>query len=425
MSDNLLIPSRRDVLVLGSAAATAAILSPGGVFAAGKDEIRVGVIGCGGRGSGAIRNCLDADPAVKLVAAGDAFQEKAAGMVKGVNGKTPNRVDCPPERIFGGLDAYKKVIACPEVDLVILATPPGFRPYHLEEAIKAKKNVFCEKPVAVDGPGIRKVLSLVEEAKKAGLAIVAGTQRRHQKGYIETINKLHDGAIGEITTARAYWNGNGIWFHDRKPGMTDVAYQLNNWYHFNWLCGDHITEQHVHNLDVINWVMGSHPIAAVGMGGRSHRRQGDPNEVGHIFDHFAVEYEYANGARMYSYCRHAPGCESNVSEAVVGTKGNSQVNAYKINGKVAGDDNGAKDPYVQEHIDLIKSIREGKPLNELQQVAESTMTAILGRMATYTGQRIKWDQGVNSKETTMPENLTWDTKLTVSPTPIPGTTKFV
>jgi myo-inositol 2-dehydrogenase / D-chiro-inositol 1-dehydrogenase len=329
-------------------------------------------------------------------------------------------VDVTAETTFIGLDAYQKVIDS-GVDMVILATSPGFRPYHIEAAVKAKKHIFCEKPVATDGPGIRKCLELVEEAKKANIAIVAGTQRRHQKGYIETVKALHDGEIGEITSGRCYWNGTEPWFRERQKGMTDMAYQLSNWYHFCWVGGDHITEQHVHNLDVMNWVMKTHPISAVGMGGRSHRKSGPANEVGNIFDHFAVEYEYPNGVHMFSYCRHAPGCVQDVSESVTGTKGSVSVNGYRSKTKKLGTDDDIS-PYVQEHIDMIKSIRDGKPLNELQAVTESTMTAILGRMATYSGEKITWDEGVNSKVQLMPtqDKLTWDAKLETDPVPLPG-----
>ncbi|QVL31109.1 Gfo/Idh/MocA family oxidoreductase [Telmatocola sphagniphila] len=439
MSDTFNTPSRRDFVALGSVATAATMLSAGGVYAGGKDDvIKVGLIGCGGRGSQAAENCMDADKGVKLWAVGDAFKEKAAGLVERKKGskKYSGRTEVTEDRIFGGLDAYQKVIDS-GVDLVILATTPGFRPYHLEAAIKAGKHVFCEKPVATDAPGIRKVLSLVDEAKKKNLAVVAGTQRRHQQGYIDTVKAVHDGAIGELVGGRCYWNGTEPWFHARNDKdflklaghETELAYQINNWYHFTWLCGDHITEQHVHNLDVINWLMQSHPIAASGMGGRSHRRVGDPKDVGNIFDHFAVEYEYPNGARVFSFCRHAPGCDQNVSEAVIGTKGRADLQdsaRYQINGKTVGKDKDIS-PYVQEHVDLIRSIRENKPLNELQNVAESTMTAILGRMSTYTGHRITWADALASKQQLMPEpkDMSWDMKIETPPVAIPGKTKFV
>jgi predicted dehydrogenase len=418
--------SRRDFLaVAGTAAAAASFAS--GVYADGKDVIKVGLIGCGGRGSGAAKDSLMADKSIQLVAVGDVFENRVKGTVNNLskNKEIGERVKVTPETTFVGLDAYKKVIDA-GVDLVILATPPGFRPTHLEAAVAAGKHVFTEKPVCVDGPGARKCMAVYEEALKKKLVIVAGTQRRHQQGYIDTIKQIRDGAIGEIVTARCSWNNSGIWFRKREPGFTDVAYQLHNWYHFLWTCGDHICEQHVHNLDVINWAMNGHPVKATGYGSRTLRPggpMGDPNEFGNIFDQFAIEYEYANGVRMYSFCRHIPGADD-VSETLFGTKGVCKVNQYNINGKGVAKDKDIS-PYVQEHIDLIKALRSGEPLNELKTVTESSLTAVLGRMSAYTGQRITWEQALGSQEDTMPKNLTWDTKLSVAPAPVPGKTKFV
>ena len=423
--------NRREFLKVSAAAGVVAGTSAAGVFAAGNETIKVGLIGCGGRGTGAIRDILTAEakingknPKLDIVAVGDVFKSQAEGAVKAFKSDNPKskyfpyrgQIKVTPETIFDGLDAYQKVLNA-GVDLVILATPPGFRPIHLEAAIKANKNIFCEKPVAVDATGARKCFELVGESKKRNLAIVAGTQRRHQKGYIETIQKLHDNAIGDIVSTRCAWNNNGIWFRDRAAGMKDATYQINNWYHFLWLCGDHIVEQHVHNLDVINWVMNDHPVRAIGMGGRATRKQGDPNEVGNIWDHYAVEFEYKNGVKMYSYCRHIPG-DNDVSESVVGTKGTCKVNNYLINGKQVGDDD--EDAYVQEHIDLLNSIRAGKPLNELKNVTESTFTAILGRNASFACKHLKWDDALAANEDTMPKDLTLDMSLSVKPAPTPG-----
>jgi predicted dehydrogenase len=421
--------NRRDFLKVSGVAAGAAAFAAAlpAVHAAGDESIRVGLIGCGGRGRGAALDCLRADKAVKIVAVGDVFEEQARGAARQFqnNKEFAGRVDIG-DRVFSGLDNYQKVIDS-GVDLVLLATPPGFRPAHLEAAITAGKHVFTEKPVAVDGPGIRKCLALVDEAKKRNLAVVAGTQRRHQAGYIETIKQIQDGAIGDIVSARCSWNQGNIWFRKRKPDQSGAEYQIWNWYHFVWTCGDHIVEQHVHNLDVINWILGKHPVRASGMGGRQGgptRPAGDPREVGHIFDHFAVEYEYDNGVRMYSFCRQIDGCDSDVSETVFGTKGSSRVNAYQINRKKVFDGDEIS-PYVQEHINLIASIRQGKPLNELQAVTESTLTAIMGRMATYTGRAVTWEQALNSKENTMPAGLTLSMDPDVPPVAVPGQTKFV
>jgi predicted dehydrogenase len=425
--------SNRREFLKTSAVAGAVVASGSGLYAAaGNDTIKVGLIGCGGRGTGAVRDILEAEsringknPKVEIVAVGDAFKNKAENAVRTFKtGKNyaafANQVKVTPETTFAGLDAYEKVLNA-GVDLVILATPPGFRPIHLDAAVKAGKHIFCEKPVAVDATGARKCYELVEESKKRNIAIVAGTQRRHQKGYIETIKKLQEGAIGEITSTRCAWNGSGIWFHDRAQNVSDAEYQLNNWYHFLWLCGDHIVEQHVHNLDVINWIMNDHPVKAIGMGGRANRKVGDPNVVGNIWDHYAVEYEYKNGVKMYSYCRHIPG-ETDVSESVVGTKGKCRVSSYIINGEeVAKDDINA---YVQEHIDLLNSIRAGKPLNELKNVTDSTFTAILGRNASYACRTLKWDDALKANEDTMPKNLTMQSSLSVNGAPVPGSWKL-
>lgn len=392
-----------------------------GAYAAGSDEIRVGLIGCGQRGTGAAQNCLTAAPGVKLVAMGDVFKDhldKSYGILSALGGQ----VDVPEERRYVGLDAFEKVLAA-DVNYVILATPPGFRPIQLKAAVEAGKNIFTEKPVAVDGPGIRSVLETYEEAKGKGLAIGAGTQRRHQTGYLETLKRIQDGAIGEIVEARAYWNQGPIWVHPREEGWTDVEWQLRNWYYFTWLCGDHIVEQHVHNLDAVNWAMRAHPARAVGLGGRQVRTG---PEYGNIYDHFAIDYEYEHGVHLASYCRQISGCQNNVSEALAGSKGFCQVNKYSITGakawKLDGPDN---KPYVQEHTDLISSIRSGKPYNELKTVAESTLTAILGRMAAYTGKEVAWEQALNSKEDLMPPKLDWAVSLPVAPVAVPGKTELV
>ena len=419
---------------------TAAAANLTGAFAAGgAGPIKVGLIGCGGRGTGAIRDHLRAEklvnganPKTEISAVADVFKDRAERAAKTFAdpkskdyGEFNKQVKIAPDRIFGGLDAYQKLLAT-DVDLVILATPPGFRPIHLEAAINANKNIFCEKPVCVDATGARKCFALAEESKKKNIAIVAGTQRRHQKGYIETIKKIQDKAIGDVISLRCAWNSGGpkpIWFNDRQPNQTDVEYQLFNWYHFLWLCGDHIVEQHVHNLDVCNWVMGKHPIRATGIGGRATRKSGDPAEVGQIWDHFAVEYEYEGGVRMFSYCRHIPASEPDVSETVFGSKGTSRVNNYAIGREQVGNDTvdgESRDPYVQEHIDLLNSIRAGKPLNELRQVTESTFTAILGRNAAYAERWLTWDQALAANEDSMPKNLDLKGSLAVTAAPTPG-----
>jgi predicted dehydrogenase len=436
--------SRRSFLKTAAAAGavltTEALLPQ--VHAAGSDTIKVGLVGCGGRGTGACGNVLHSTQNVKIVAIGDVFN----GHVKGCRGTLEriartdevknlgNGVDLPEDRCYSGLDAYKKVINHPEVNYVILATPPGFRPLHIEETVNAGKNLFTEKPVGTDGPGIKKVLAAYDLALRKGLRIAAGTQRRHQAGYIETVKRIHDGAIGDLVLVRGYWNGNGIWFKKRdglkgySEEPTDLAYQLYNWYHFCWICGDHIVEQHVHNLDVCNWLMKDHPIRAWGMGSRvghsAARPDGAPKDVGNIFDNFSIEFEYPSGARMISQCRHIPNCWDSVSEAAHGTKGTSEVSAYRIDKKPVGSFRGERDPYEQEHADLIDAIRNGKTLNELKNVAESTMTAILGREAAYSGKATTWDQALNMRQLVDTANLRWDSDMPVSAAPTPGKYKL-
>jgi predicted dehydrogenase len=441
--------TRRDFLK--TTAATAGVLATGlalqnTAHAAGDDKIKVGVVGCGGRGSGAAENVLHSAPGVEIVAIGDVFKFRVDGLrnrlqhvveedatVKGFG----NNVDLPEERCFVGLDAYQKVINSP-ANYIILATPPGFRPVHIPAVVAAKKNLFTEKPVGVDGGGIRKVLEAYDKSKDLGLHIAAGTQRRHQAGYLETLQRVHDGAIGDLVALRCFWNQGPIWFRKRTElasngvSDSDLAYQLHNWYHFVWTCGDHICEQHVHNLDVCNWAMkNQHPTRVFGVGGRAQLPHGNPDEVGNIFDHFMLDYEYANGVHMLSMCRQMKGCDGNlrgisgVSEALVGTKGTCQADAHTINGEKVATPRKGTDPYVQEHTDLIESIRKNQPLNELQHVAESTLTAIMGRMAAYTGKMVTWEQALNTKEDTMPHKLAWDMKLETPPAATPGTTKLV
>jgi predicted dehydrogenase len=420
---------RRDFLKASGVVAGAALattLLPGGAHAAGSDPIRVGIIGCGGRGTGAGHDVLRAAKDVTIVALGDVFKDRVDGARRDLENtarddeikKLGNGVQVAGN-CHVGLDAYSKVIATPGLNYVILATPPGFRPIHIEAAVNAGKHVFTEKPVGVDGPGIRKVLAAYEAAKKKKLGIGAGTQRRHQTGYLETIKRIHDGAIGDIVGGRCYWMQGILWKRARRPGMSDVAYQVHNWYNYVWLCGDHIVEQHVHNIDVINWATQAHPERAVGMG---YRTRTDPG-YGHIYDFFAIDFEYPKGVHVLSMCRQISNCANSVSEALVGTKGNCQVNAYSINGKRILP-RGRRDnrPYIQEHTDLIESIRKGEPINELKNVAESTLSAIMGRMSAYTGKQVSWEQALKSTEDTMPVNLTWDMRLPEPPVAVPGTT---
>jgi myo-inositol 2-dehydrogenase/D-chiro-inositol 1-dehydrogenase len=432
-------PTRREFLktstvaFVGGAVATRLGDVPA-VYAAGSDEIRVGVIGCGGRGTGAAEDAVNAAPGVRLVAMADVFKDKIESSLEALNKSVADKIDVPEDRRFVGLDAFEKVIGS-DVNYIILATPPGFRPQHLKAAVAAGKHIFCEKPMAVDGPGIRACFEVYEEAKKKGLGVGVGTQRHHQAGYIATLKQIHAGAIGEIVAARAYWNQGPIWVHARQEGWTDLEWQLRNWYYFTWLSGDHIVEQHIHNLDVVNWAMKAHPVRCVGLGGRQVRTA---PEYGHIYDHFAIDYEYENGVHMMSMCRQIPNCQNNVSEALHGTRGFCQVNRYTITGAkpwkhsarpregvpYASEQEKEDQPYVQEHTDLIASIRAGKPINELKECVESTLTAIMGRMAAYTGKMVTWEQALNSEENLVPGNLEWNMSLPVPPVAMPGQTEL-
>ncbi|MEO6436469.1 MAG: Gfo/Idh/MocA family oxidoreductase [Tepidisphaeraceae bacterium] len=402
--------SRRDMLkstAAVTAAATFASLGSNFAFAQASDKIRVGLVGCGGRGTGAAGDNVLTNENVELVALGDVFQDRINAAKGTLTQSLGAKYQVKDDHCFVGFDAYQKVIAS-DVDLVILATPPGFRPMHIAAAVDAGKHVFAEKPVAVDAGGVRSVIESAKKFKEKKLAFVAGAQRRHDVGYNEVIKRIHDGAIGELTGGNCYWNQGGLWMHPRKPEWSDMEWQLRNWLYFTWLSGDHICEQHIHQHDVMNWVFGGHPVSAYGMGGRQVRT--DP-AYGHIFDHFAVEYTYPNGARVLSFCRQIDGTDARVSEFVVGTKGKADPAAsikgettYRFDRKTEAP-NALPSPYQQEHKDLVDSIRKGEPLNEAQQIAESTLTAIMGRMTAYTGKQIEWDQALNSQESLMPAKL--------------------
>lgn len=416
---------RREFLKASTAAAAGLGFLPN-VHAKGNDVIKVGLIGCGGRGTGAADNICEAAGTtynIKIHALADVFEDHLRNCRDAIknSGHGKDKFDVSDERCFIGFDAYQKVIDC--CDLVMLATPPGFRPQHIEAVIKAGKNLFTEKPVGVDPTGIRKVLAAYEEAKKKNLSVVAGTQRRHEAPYIEAMKRIHDGAIGELTGGQVYWNQGAIWAHKRRPGWSDTQYQLRNWYHFLWLCGDHIVEQHVHNLDVACWALGSHPVRAVGMGGR--QGSSEP-EKGQSYDHFAVDYEFPNGVHVMSMCRQIEGCENNVSETIVGANGQFHSGGFRFSGKSKARVRARGiNPYVQEHIDLLESITSGRPINELKQVAESTLVAIMGRTSAYTGKALTWEQALNSKLDTFPKHLDMKGEMPEPPLPRPGVTEFI
>ncbi|MBA62277.1 MAG: oxidoreductase [Planctomycetaceae bacterium] len=362
----------------------------------GDDTIKIGLVGCGGRGTGAAVQAMNTNGEVHLVAMADVFEDRLQASFRAIKSKHGNKVTVTPDTMFVGLDAYKKVMES-DCDLVILATPPGFRPLHFEAGVSAGKHVFMEKPVATDAPGVRRVLDANKIAKEKNLCVQVGLQRRHEEAYIETMKHLHDGKIGDIILSRAYWNSGGVWVRPRQDDQSELEYQMRNWYYFNWLCGDHINEQHIHNIDVINWLADDFPVSAQGQGGREVRNGKDHGE---IFDHHLVEFTYASGMKMFSQCRHIQGCWNSVSEHAHGTAGTCDIAAGKIwdaAGKELFNARGlGRGGHQQEHHDMFADLRAGERPNEGDYGAKSTMTAILGRMATYSGKMIKWDDAINS-----------------------------
>jgi len=424
--------SRRDFLKVAAGAAASLAVLPGcasstsstsaaaskwstGAYVAGSDHIRIGIVGCGGRGTGAVGDCCKASPAVQVVAMGDVFKDRLDTSRKNL-AHLGEQLKVTDDHCFVGLDAYKKVLAS-DIDLVLLTTPPAFRPMHFKAAIEAGKHVFFEKPVAVDATGVRSVIEMSEVAQKKGLGVMAGTCFRHHTVHRESIAQIHEGKIGRIISGNSYYNVGGLWSKPRQPGWTDLEWQLRNWLYFTWLSGDHIVEQNVHRLDIQNWVMQSTPLKAYGMGGRQVRI--DP-AYGNVFDHFAVEYEYPGGVRIVNECRQIDGTDSRITEYYYGTKGMIEPSA----GPLPIDKKNKLEPlgaaYVREHKDLIDSIHAGKPANEGRQVAESTLTAIMGRMSAYTGKVITWEQAMNSKLDLMPTSLEFGPTMAVAPVAVPG-----
>jgi predicted dehydrogenase len=398
--------SRREVLKATTLAGAGMFAAPyilRGQSNADNSLIRVGLIGCGGRGSGAADQTLSVrDSNVKLTAVADVFLKKAEYAAQRLKEKHGEKVDVPAERCFGGLDAYQKVLE--HCDLVVMATPPGFRPQHFAAAVNAGKHVFMEKPVCVDAAGAKRVLEAAKEADKRGLKVVVGLQRHYDDRYRETAKRVHDGMIGDIIQANVYWNGGEIWWRKREEGMTDTMAQLHNWYHFAYLSGDHICEQHVHNLDVANWFLGETPLSAFGIGGRQMRPADQPSE---IYDHFGINYLYASGASVSSHCRQVPGGQGRVTEEFRGTKGFAtpgKITNYK--GETIWKYEGKNDnPYQVEHDELHDAIRKNTPLNNAYYGATSSFTAALGRYAAYSGKELKYDEVLKSGHRIFPESM--------------------
>ena len=400
-------------------------------------KLKVALVGCGGRGSGAANQALQADENIELVAMADAFEDRLSSSYNNLyeKYKDSGKVNVKEKNKFVGFDAYKKAIDL--ADVVILATPPGFRPTHFAYAVGNGKHVFMEKPVATDVPGIQKVLKYAREASDKNLKVVVGLQRRYQENYLAVLEEIKKGTVGNIVGGQVYWNSDGVWVRPRQPEYSELEYQMRNWYYFNWLCGDHILEQHIHNIDVANWFLDEFPVSAQGMGGRQVRTG---KEYGEIFDHHFVEFTYPSGAVISSQCRHQPGTYNRVAEQFQGTKGFVSTNdaaaavLYDLGGNEIGkfENTQGHNPYQEEHNQLFKAIREDSILNNAEYGAKSTLTAIMGRMATYSGEVIKWEDALKSTHQIVPDEMTWDTPPPVMPMadgsyeiPTPGKTKVL
>lgn len=439
MNNEDLRDKRRDFLKTSALVAGGVMLNQfafAGGHSSTDDTIKIALIGCGDRGTGAAFQALSTKQNIKLVAMADAFQDRMDNSYKVLSEKFKEKVDVPAERRFVGFDGYQKAIAL--ADVVLLVTPPGFRPTHFEEAVKQGKHVFMEKPVAVDAPGVRKVLAAAELAKKKKLNVVVGLQRRYQANYRETLKRIQDGAIGEVMSGQVYWNSGGVWVKKRQPQQTEMEYQMRNWYYFNWLCGDHIVEQHVHNIDIANWVKNAYPVSVQGTGSRAWRTGKD---YGEIYDNHAVELTYADGAVIYSQCRHFEGIANRVDETFQGTKGRTYLSAgnngviWDLKGKELFNHptKGNANPYQTEHDELFAAIAKGDyKFADAERGAKSCFTAIVGRYATYSGQTIKWDEALQANNSLMPDELSWtaNPKLMpdangLYPIPTPGKSKII
>jgi predicted dehydrogenase len=415
--------SRRSFLVASATAGATAftIIRPELVRGAGQEKLKAGLIGVGGRGRAAVVDLLTADPNTEVVAMGDIFEDHLERNLRWLtespqHANIRDRVKVSPEHRFVGFDAYQKVINS-EVDIVMLCTPPGYRPMHFEAAVNARKHVFCEKPFGTDPVGVRRFMEAAKKSEQLKLTVVSGAQRRFNTEYTETIEKIKNGVIGDIVATYAYWVGTPVIQQKaRDPKLGDMEWQHRNWYSYVWICGDQIVEQHLHNIDVINWVMGDHPISVVASGGAAWRPRDEIH--GNIYDHVSADFVYRNGVRLSSYCRQYPrDSYRNVSELVVGTRGRS--NCRDMGTK------GMRD-YVAEHVALVKSIRgDGPYVNHAMAVAESTMTCIMGRESAYSGMEITWDMIMESKLDLMPKAFGYQEKMDVPPLPVPGQYKFI
>lgn len=410
-----------------TAATAAAYTLAAGAHAAGDNTLRVGLVGCGGRGTGAAKQALRADPKVKLVAMCDAFMDRLDASLNELNNirDIADKIAVTPSTKFDGFDGYKKLLE--QVDVVLLCTPPGFRPLHLRAAIEAGKHVFCEKPVAVDVAGAKSVMETARLAKQKNVSLCSGYCYRYDLAKRETVKRIHDGMIGDVSAMHITYLTGPIWHRGNDPKWTPMEYQMRNWYYYTWLSGDFIVEQHCHNFDKANWVFGGKmPIAATGVGGRQQRR--DP-KYGHIYDHFAVTLEYANGAKLFSFCRQMEKCDGNVNDHVIGTRGSAQLMAHSITATGGkewefGSEMKVKDMYQVEHDELFAGIRSGKLINDGENAAHSTLMALLAREAAYTGKRLTWKQLMASNQNLAPKEYSWDARIETPPVPTPGIYQF-
>ena len=417
--------TRRAFIQTSAAAAATHSLVPG-AFAASDSTLRVGLVGCGGRGTGAAKQALRADPNVKLVAMCDAFMDRLDASLTELNNikDIKDKIAVTPEAKFDGFDGYKKLLE--QVDVVLLCTPPGFRPLHLRAAIDAGKHVFCEKPVAVDVSGAKSVMETARLAKSKNVSLCSGYCYRYDYAKRETVKRIHDGMIGDVSAMHITYLTGPIWHRGNNPKWSPMEYQMRNWYYYTWLSGDFIVEQHCHNFDKANWVLGGKmPIAATGVGGRQQRR--DP-KYGHIYDHFAVTLEYANGAKLFSFCRQMERCDGNVNDHVIGTRGSAQLMAHSVSttdGKEweFGSEAKVKDMYQVEHDELFAGIRSGKFINDGENAAHSTLMALMAREAAYTGKRLTWKQLMASNQNLAPKAYEWG-PIETPPVPTPGIYTF-
>jgi len=426
--------SRRHFLKTSTRAASVAALTASlqtKAYAAGSNEMKIGLIGCGGRGAGAVVSALTVNPSAKLTALAEAFGDRLESTRKSLKQRMANRIAVDDDHCFTGFNGYQKLINS-GVDIAILASPPHFRPIHAEACVNAGVHVFAEKPMAVDAPGVRQILAAGEKARQKNLSFVSGFETRYSDSAREAMKRLHSGAIGKVHSIEGIYNVGHLWHRDRQPDWTEMEFQLRNWYYFTWLSGDHIVEQHVHQMDLVGWIMHEEPpLHAWGMGGRQVRTE---PKYGDIFDHHAVVYEYADGTRFYAFCRQQPDCFRKVSFMVQGSKGRmTGWGRYVIEGQTNWDSGKRQThPEINTFREMFSGMQAGKPINDSVAMARSTMLAILGRMATHSGQQVTWDEAFGSKKALAPERYAWDAKPPVLPGPdgkyphaIPGVTKVL